>query len=94
MCAAMPEVAQWKAAFPAIGVGSLDRFARGGVCVTDTTFDVRIWELRVKNGRPRKNGKPGKKSYVVRWVVAGQEFTKTHATSALAESIRSKLIIA
>jgi hypothetical protein len=62
--------------------------------VTDTTFDVRIWDVRVKTGRPRKDGKPGKKSFVVRWVVAGQEFTKTHATSKLAESFRSKLVVA
>ncbi|MEV6903091.1 integrase [Amycolatopsis sp. NPDC051372] len=60
----------------------------------ETTFDVRIWDVRVKTGRAHKDGKPGKKSYVVRWVVAGQEFPKTYATSALAESFRSKLVVA
>jgi len=62
--------------------------------VSETTFDVRIWEIRVKTGRPRKNGKPGKKSYTVRWVVAGTEFSETYATSTLAESYRSNLIVA
>ncbi|QKV74082.1 hypothetical protein [Amycolatopsis sp. Hca4] len=62
--------------------------------MTNTTFDVRIWDVRVKTGRPRKDGKPGKKSFVVRWVVAGQEFPKTYATSKQAESFRSKLVVA
>ncbi len=41
-----------------------------------------------------KMAKPGKQSYVVRWVVAGQEFPKTYATSKQAESFRSKLVVA
>ncbi|WP_410675490.1 tyrosine-type recombinase/integrase [Amycolatopsis sp. cmx-4-68] len=62
--------------------------------MTDTTFDVRIWDVRVKTGRPRKDGKPGKKSYIVRWVVAGTVFPETYATSKQAESFRSKLVVA
>ncbi|OXM61394.1 tyrosine-type recombinase/integrase [Amycolatopsis vastitatis] len=62
--------------------------------MTDTTFDVRIWDVRVKTGRPRKDGKPGKKSYTVRWVVAGKVFPESFANSTLAESFRSKLIVA
>lgn len=62
--------------------------------MTETTFDVRIWDVLVKNGRPRKDGKPRKKSYVVRWIVAGKVFPETYATSTLAESFRSNLIVA
>ncbi|MEU4524588.1 hypothetical protein AB0F52_38435 [Amycolatopsis sp. NPDC024027] len=62
--------------------------------MTDTTFDVRIWDVRVKTGRARKDGKPAKKSYIVRWVVAGTVFPETYANATLAESFRSKLIVA
>ncbi|SFQ66833.1 hypothetical protein SAMN05421810_11236 [Amycolatopsis arida] len=53
-----------------------------------TTFDVRIWKLREKVGRR------GRKSYTVRWTVAGREWSKSYATKALAESFRAKLVTA
>ncbi|QWF85927.1 integrase [Amycolatopsis sp. CA-230715] len=60
----------------------------------DTTFDVKIWTIRAKVGKPRKNGKPGKKSYTVRWVVDGKVWPQTFATRMLADSFRSQLISA
>ncbi|MCX5612189.1 site-specific integrase [Streptomyces sp. NBC_00047] len=46
--------------------------------------DVRVWSIRVK---------PGKRpSYQVRWKVAGQLFSETRKTKALADSFRSKLL--
>lgn len=62
--------------------------------MSETTFDVRIWDIREKVGRPRKNGKPGKKSYTVRWVVAKKEFPRTFATRPLADGFRSRLVSA
>ncbi|WP_343034579.1 hypothetical protein [Amycolatopsis anabasis] len=59
-----------------------------------TTFDVKIWTIRTKVGKPRKNGKPGKKTYTVRWIVAGKVWPRTFATKTLAESFRSQLITA
>jgi integrase len=52
-----------------------------------TTFDVRIWTLRV---RKRKT----KTTYDLRWVVGPRTHTKTFATKALAESFRSSLNVA
>jgi integrase len=60
----------------------------------ETSFEVRIWEIREKTGRSRKNGKPGRKSYIVRWVVAKKEFPKTFATRPLADGFRSRLVSA
>ncbi|MFF3320765.1 tyrosine-type recombinase/integrase [Streptomyces sp. NPDC002889] len=46
--------------------------------------DVRVWSIRAKNGaRP---------SYQVRWKVAGEPFSQTRKTKALADSFRSKLL--
>ncbi|MFF7811657.1 tyrosine-type recombinase/integrase [Streptomyces sp. NPDC007945] len=46
--------------------------------------DVRVWSIRAKQGaRP---------SYEVRWKVAGEPFSQTRKTKALADSFRSKLL--
>ncbi|MGW1137891.1 tyrosine-type recombinase/integrase [Streptomyces zhihengii] len=46
--------------------------------------DVRVWSIRTKKGvRP---------SYEVRWKVAGEPFSQTRKTKALADSFRSKLL--
>lgn len=58
-----------------------------------STYDVRIWAIREYKGRERKTGKP-RITYRVRWEVAGKEFGETFQTKALAESFRSKLLIA
>jgi len=58
-----------------------------------STYDVRIWGIRELKGRERKTGKP-RVSYRVRWGVAGREWGETFQTKALAESFRSKLLIA
>ena len=53
-----------------------------------STFDVRVHSVLVN-----KLAK-GKLSYTVRWVVAGEPFRDTFATRALADSYRSKLVVA
>lgn len=53
-----------------------------------STYDVRIHAILIN----QLSG--SKKSYTVRWKVAGQPFRKTFATRALAESFRSKLVVA
>ena len=58
-----------------------------------TTYDVRIWSIREFKGRDRKTGKP-KSTYRLRWKVAGREFGDSFQTRALAESFRSRLIVA
>src|SRR5947209_730476 len=58
-----------------------------------STYDVRIWSIREYKGKDRKTGKP-RSTYRVRWEVAGEEFGKTFQTRPLAESFRSKLIVA
>ena len=58
-----------------------------------TTYDVRIWSIDEHRGRDRKSGKP-RPTYRVRWVVAGRIFADTFATKALAESFRSRLVVA
>ncbi|SDO94305.1 Site-specific recombinase XerD [Actinopolyspora xinjiangensis] len=57
--------------------------------MTDTTYDVRIWQLKV-----RKNDKGKITSYGVRWIVAGEEFYESFKNSALADSFRSELMSA
>jgi integrase len=52
-----------------------------------TTYDVRIHGISTYSGS-RGN------TYGVRWVAGGRRFKKTFATKALAESYRSKLIVA
>ena len=58
-----------------------------------STFDVKVWGIREHNGKDRTTGKP-LTTYRVRWVVAGRGFGETFKTKALAESFRSKLIVA
>lgn len=58
-----------------------------------SSYDVRIWTIREYQGRDRKTGKE-RKTYRVRWEVAGREFGKTFQTRAMAESFRSRLIVA
>lgn len=60
----------------------------------ESTYDVKIWAIREKTGRPTKASKKGKKSYTVRWFVAKEPFSETYATRALAESFRSQLLSA
>ncbi|MBT8225436.1 MAG: tyrosine-type recombinase/integrase [Dactylosporangium sp.] len=58
-----------------------------------STYDVRIWSIEEHRGRDRKTGKP-RSTYRVRWVAAGKRFGDNFQTRALAESFRSKLVIA
>lgn len=58
-----------------------------------TTYSVRVWGIREHKGRDRKTGKD-RSTYRVRWDVAGQEFGKSFQTKALAESFRSRLVVA
>jgi integrase len=53
----------------------------------NTTYEVRIHEIRTVKGKTRTG-------YVVRWAVQGKRFGKNFSTKALAESYRSKLLIA
>jgi hypothetical protein len=48
------------------------------------TYDVRIWAIRVRKGRP--------KPYQVRWKAGTAVFAKSFATRALADSFRSGLV--
>lgn len=59
-----------------------------------TTFDVSIWAVRGKKGRPTKKHPGGRTSYVVRWVVAKKERPRTFRTAALADSFRAQLVSA
>ncbi|WP_158842918.1 tyrosine-type recombinase/integrase [Saccharothrix deserti] len=52
-----------------------------------TTFDVRIWKTEVWQGKTTT-------TYTVRWAVAGARFKQPFKTSALADSFRSKLVVA
>src|SRR3954465_2705179 len=52
-----------------------------------STFDVRVHSVLV-------NKLAKGSSYSVRWVVAGKPFRDTFATRALADSFRSKLVVA
>ncbi|MEU1751999.1 integrase [Micromonospora matsumotoense] len=58
-----------------------------------STYDVRIWTIREYKGRDRKTGKD-RKTYRVRWEVAGRECGETFQTRAMAESFRSRLVVA
>ncbi|KIR64273.1 integrase [Micromonospora haikouensis] len=53
-----------------------------------SSYDVRIHAILTNTLASKK------KSYSVRWRVAGKSFRKTYATAALAESFRSKLVVA
>src|SRR4051794_30536050 len=50
----------------------------------ETTHQVRMWQLKVAEGRRRPNG--------VRWVTAGREHSERYATRALAHSFRTQLV--
>jgi hypothetical protein len=58
-----------------------------------STYDVRIWKINEHKGRDRKTGKP-RSTYRVRWTVAGRSFGKSFETKAMAESFRSRLVVA
>lgn len=53
-----------------------------------TSYDVRIWKIEKREGRK------GKASYHVVWVVAGERRKKSHQSYALADSFRSELLSA
>ncbi len=48
------------------------------------SYDVRIWGIRVRKGRP--------KPYQVRWKAGPAVFAKSFATRGLADSFRSGLV--
>jgi len=50
----------------------------------NSTYDVRIWAIRVRKGRP--------KPYQVRWKAGTGIFAKSFATRGLADSFRSGLV--
>nr|BFE64988.1 tyrosine-type recombinase/integrase [Dactylosporangium thailandense] len=58
-----------------------------------STFDVRVWSIEEHKGKDRKSGKP-KSTFRVRWVVAGKRFGDSFASRPLAESFRSRLLVA
>ncbi|HKD99346.1 MAG TPA: tyrosine-type recombinase/integrase [Micromonosporaceae bacterium] len=58
-----------------------------------TTYDVRVWNINEHRGRDRKTGRD-RTTYRLRWVVAGRTFSDSFQTKALAESFRSRLVIA
>jgi hypothetical protein len=58
-----------------------------------STYDVKVWSIREYKSKDRKTGK-ARSTYRVRWVVAGKQFGETFQTRPLAESFRSKLIVA
>lgn len=58
-----------------------------------STYDVRIWGIREHKGKDRATGKE-RRTYRVRWLVAREQFGQSFQTRALAESFRSKLVIA
>jgi integrase len=51
------------------------------------TTDVRVWQIQVN-----KYEKSKKKTYTARWTVKGRQHSKTFATRALADNLRSKLM--
>jgi integrase len=53
----------------------------------DTTYDVRVWGIKVYQGKRRK-------TYYVRWRVETHTFNEPFTTRALADSFRSDLISA
>ncbi|WP_017974407.1 tyrosine-type recombinase/integrase [Actinopolyspora halophila] len=57
--------------------------------MTETTYDVRVWQLKV-----RKNSRGKVTSYGVRWIVATEEFYESFKNKAQAESFRSDLVSA
>lgn len=61
-----------------------------------STYDVRIWAIREYKSKASKSPSRGKarSTYRVRWEVAGREFGDSFQTRAMAESFRSKLVVA
>lgn len=59
------------------------------------TYDVRIWSIREHESK-RANGsaKKPKKTYSLRWIVAGKTFSESFPNRALAESFRAELVTA
>src|SRR6266508_121326 len=64
---------------------SATRAAGGGM----RSRAVRVWSIKTNTGA---SGRKTKKSYTVRWTVAGLEKSKTYATRALADNFRSDLM--
>jgi integrase len=58
-----------------------------------STYDVRVWSIQERKGKDRKTGK-ARGTYRLRWVVAGDVFSDSFQTKALAESFRAKLVTA
>ncbi|HEY0542161.1 MAG TPA: tyrosine-type recombinase/integrase [Actinoallomurus sp.] len=51
----------------------------------ETTYAVRVWAIRAREGRT------GKKTFEVRWLVAKKQWAETFSTRALANGFRSRL---
>lgn len=60
------------------------------------TYDVRIWKIREHESKSTTaaNSKKPKKTYSLRWVVAGRVLSESFPNSALAESFRAELVTA
>src|SRR6266487_2878547 len=52
--------------------------------VTDTSYDVRFWKIEIRPDR--------RSPYRVVWLVAGQRFSQSFRTRALADSFRAQLV--
>ncbi|WP_038841379.1 tyrosine-type recombinase/integrase [Salinispora arenicola] len=59
----------------------------------NTSYDVQVYKIEVRKYAPTSSGK-ARTSYRVRWAVSGRKFGDTFKTKGLAESFRSKLIVA
>lgn len=57
------------------------------------TYDVRLWGIREHKTRTGR-GKKAASTFRVRWLVAGEEFGESFQTKPLAESFRSRLLLA
>lgn len=51
------------------------------------TTEVRVWQIQVN-----KYAESKRKTYTARWAVKGKQHSKTFATRALADNLRSKLM--
>jgi hypothetical protein len=60
-----------------------------------STYDVRVWSISENKSRAAASpGGQARSSVRLRWAVAGERFSQTFATRALADSFRSKLLVA
>ena len=60
-----------------------------------STYEVRIWAISEYKGRAAAtSGGKARSTYRLRWLVGGKRFGKSFQTRALAESFRSKLVVA